>query len=427
MILQQLAMYILRTTLKQCENLTIEILYRELDASESEVKKLINVLHDENVIYYKYNYVCPRCREIDTILEREKDEVTKCSICGKEINVEEILKGAIIVYSLDKEDFKEYMEENYSDIFELTNREYKKTKEIKKAFQINNVLSKEDFKLVEGEKMSNEKETKIFISHSENDKDYTDALVELLHNMGIPKNENNKIFCSSKEGYGIPLGKGIYEYIKSKFQENIIVLFVLSKGYYKSAACLNEMGATWIGLKDHYTLLLPDFEYKEIKGAINPMEISFKLDNKDKLTELKEILAEKMGLPEINSKIWEESRDRFLEKISELKERDRLANYPYKIQVDKVKSGSDKSQLKVYIRFVNNSDIPVEFTNVDITLIDSDDEKFSFKIPEGFLENKIIYSKENRREEVIIDLINSTKYDFRKNKRYESKVDVSNI
>lgn len=81
MILQQLTMYVLRTTLKQCDNFTVEIFCRELGASEKEVKELINVLHNESVIKYKYNCVCPKCKEIDTILEIEKDEITNCSIC----------------------------------------------------------------------------------------------------------------------------------------------------------------------------------------------------------------------------------------------------------------------------------------------------------------------------------------------------------
>lgn len=55
---------------------------------------------------------------------------------------------------------------------------------------------------------------------------------------------------------------------------------MLSKNYYESTACLNEMGATWILHKQYQTILLPGFEFKEIEGAINPRSISFKLDDK---------------------------------------------------------------------------------------------------------------------------------------------------
>lgn len=67
----------------------------------------------------------------------------------------------------------------------------------------------------------------------------------------------------------------IWEYLY-----NDLVVFMLSKNYYESVACLNEMGATWVLQKQYQTILLPEFDFKDIVGAINLRDISFKLDDK---------------------------------------------------------------------------------------------------------------------------------------------------
>ena len=36
---------------------------------------------------------------------------------------------------------------------------------------------------------------------------------------------------------------------------------------------MNEMGAAWVLKNDYTTILLPGFEFNEIKGAINPRQI----------------------------------------------------------------------------------------------------------------------------------------------------------
>ena len=56
---------------------------------------------------------------------------------------------------------------------------------------------------------------------------------------------------------------------------------MLSDNYYKSPACLNEMGAAWVLKKEYRSILLPGFDYKEIEGAINPRKIGIKLDDDD--------------------------------------------------------------------------------------------------------------------------------------------------
>lgn len=168
------------------------------------------------------------------------------------------------------------------------------------------------------------KPKKIFISHSSQDLAYVQPLVELFRHIGL--NEKN-IFCSSIPGYRIPLGKNIFSYLKEQFQNyDLRVIFVLSENYYSSPASLNEMGAAWV-LQHRYTsILLPNFDFSDIKGVIDQMEISIKLDLKEDdlkpfLNELRRMLVSEFGIKEISDAsqdIWESHRNEFIKKITSM-------------------------------------------------------------------------------------------------------------
>lgn len=159
---------------------------------------------------------------------------------------------------------------------------------------------------------------KIFISHSTNDINYVKPFVHMLEKAGI---KSEHLFCSSVQGYGIPL-KDIYTYIQKQFQSNdLYIIYMLSKNYYNSPACLNEMGAAWVLKSDYQSILIPPFDFENIKGAIDPTKISFKVDaGKDckyRLTELKDKIFDKLNLMPIAHRHWERIRDEFLDEISE--------------------------------------------------------------------------------------------------------------
>ena len=130
---------------------------------------------------------------------------------------------------------------------------------------------------LQGASDMNQKRTKIFISHSSKDRDYVFLIVDFLEDIGL---RSEQLFCSSVPGYGIPLNEDIFDYLKTQFQDyNLHVIFVLSKNYYESAACMNEMGAAWVLQNKYTTILLPGFDFSDIKGSINPGQIGLKLDS----------------------------------------------------------------------------------------------------------------------------------------------------
>lgn len=159
---------------------------------------------------------------------------------------------------------------------------------------------------------------KVFISHATKDFDYVKPITELLEDIGLTEDQ---LVCSSVPGYGIPLGVDLYDWLSNQFQScDLHVLFILSDNYYSSAACLNEMGAAWV-LKSRYdSILLPGFEFRDIKGAVNPNQISIKLDGdesvlKQHLNELKDNLVAEFGLHMPSASKWERHRDSFIDKI----------------------------------------------------------------------------------------------------------------
>lgn len=159
---------------------------------------------------------------------------------------------------------------------------------------------------------------KIFISHSSNDSDYIDALVNLFEAIGLHEDE---IICSSIPPYCIPLDNNVYAWLVNEFQHsNLHIIYALSSNYYSSPASLNEMGAAW-ALKHKWTgILLPGFSFSDVAGCIDPMQIQIKLDeNKTilfhRLNELKDNLVSEFGLRPISPTLWERKRDAFMDKI----------------------------------------------------------------------------------------------------------------
>lgn len=168
------------------------------------------------------------------------------------------------------------------------------------------------------------KSSKIFISHSSEDKNYISKFVLLLERMGI---KSESLFCSSDSIYGVPLGTDIYEYLKEQFNKyNLHVVFMLSTNYYGSPAALNEMGAAWILQSRETTILLPGFTHDDIKGVMNKNAIFIKLDEDNKnlrhrLNEFYDEIIEEFALPKLASSKWEEYRDEFIDDINQVARR----------------------------------------------------------------------------------------------------------
>lgn len=165
---------------------------------------------------------------------------------------------------------------------------------------------------------------KVFISHAGEDIEFAEKLVSLLESLGI--DSRDKMLCSSVDGYRIPEGEDFAEYILKQFREfNLFVIFILSRNYYNSPYCLNEMGAAWVLKSNSISILTRGFDYLEISGFINNREISIKVDATDaksRLNELKNKLVPLFKPEGVDENRWENKRDAFLSAVCSMQPSD---------------------------------------------------------------------------------------------------------
>lgn len=171
---------------------------------------------------------------------------------------------------------------------------------------------------ITGDPSANEdnKPPMVFISHSYQDKEFVEALVELLEGIGL---DETTLFCSSVPGYWIGLGKNIIKEIRDLFNKrSLFVIFVQSPNFYKSAVSLNEMGAAWALKSEYCSILTPDMEYRAMTAVVNSQEVAIKVNTseaKARLTEMKDSILSFLGKPDISPILWERKQDKFLSTV----------------------------------------------------------------------------------------------------------------
>jgi len=77
---------------------------------------------------------------------------------------------------------------------------------------------------------------------------------------------------------------------------------------------LCEMGATWIKTSEHIPILIPPFDFENIKGVI-PLTQGFKINDSLKLNLFKEKLEKVFDINPIDFTSWERKRDRIIKRI----------------------------------------------------------------------------------------------------------------
>ena len=82
------------------------------------------------------------------------------------------------------------------------------------------------------------------------------------------------------------------------------------------------MGAAWIKQSAYQSILLPGFDYPDIKGAINPRDICFQLSDKENrkvaMNEFKNRIISYLEMEEIDHTRWERFRDTFFDEIDRI-------------------------------------------------------------------------------------------------------------
>lgn len=202
----------------------------------------------------------------------------------------------------------------------------KVTNKLKKWIEVDPVAEKENLKREILKELSSPEinkitlKPKIFISHTEADEEFANALFNLLKGLGL---EDKDIFYSSQRNTGVRVSENIVETIKIELINfNTIFFIIHSEAYYKSPICLNEMGAAWILNRKIYSFLTKHFEFSDLRGVISKQCICFKSGSPKSDQILDEILQDIIKifyLKKLDPNKFEIIKNIFLSKISLLK------------------------------------------------------------------------------------------------------------
>ena len=177
-----------------------------------------------------------------------------------------------------------------------------------------------DFKHVQVEE-TGQKPPMVFISHAEADKKFANEIVTLLEFIGVKGKEN--LLCTSVNGYRIPLGYDIIEYLRETFnKKNLFVIILHTHNYYTRPVCMNEMGAAWALKTKYFSVLAPDFGFSDMTGVVNSKDVSIKIGADDcdtRINQLKNELIQFFGLPQPDEDRWPYYRNTFINKCMQFK------------------------------------------------------------------------------------------------------------
>lgn len=153
---------------------------------------------------------------------------------------------------------------------------------------------------------------KIFISHSKKDLVYVQEIINILDLIGV---ESNRIFCSSYEGYGNPLGANYLDALKKELQGDVLVMFMLSHNFFDSKIGLCEMGAVWILAQEQIPIYIPPFTAEDVKGVF-PAVQGMHINNRTQLLLLKARIEKEFNIQKRILEVrWHQQIERSLKVI----------------------------------------------------------------------------------------------------------------
>lgn len=167
--------------------------------------------------------------------------------------------------------------------------------------------------VAKAEKVAGGKIPLVFVSHASKDKDILKLFVDNILKKGLNlKNEN--IVFTSYEATGVVPGDNIPEYIKKNIGDASIVLAMISMNYKKSEVCMNEVGAAWALGKTPVQIMLPNTNIDSLGWLIH-LDKAAKIDDRDSLDSLEEVLCEALGINPPTAKHWNPCTKDFLEAL----------------------------------------------------------------------------------------------------------------
>ena len=156
----------------------------------------------------------------------------------------------------------------------------------------------------------------VFISHASKDKLILKPFVDNILKKGLGLKDENIVF-TSYEATGVVPGDNIPEYIKRNIAGASVVLAMVSKNYKASEVCMNEVGAAWALGKTPVQIMLPNTNIDKLGWLIH-LDKAARIDDKDSLDSLEEVICNGMGLQIPTAKHWNPCTRDFLEALKNI-------------------------------------------------------------------------------------------------------------
>jgi polyhydroxyalkanoate synthesis regulator phasin len=158
---------------------------------------------------------------------------------------------------------------------------------------------------------------RVFVSHASKDRALAQALTELLR-LGADVSADD-IRCTSVEGLGISVGvRNWNEHLRAELEAAALVVPLLTPSYLDSRMCLLELGAVWAQPDlAVFPVVVKPVTYTDVESVFGQVQGGL-IDDKRRLSELRDTVADVLSLSVSRTGMWEEQRDRFLAALTTL-------------------------------------------------------------------------------------------------------------
>ncbi len=154
--------------------------------------------------------------------------------------------------------------------------------------------------------------SKIFISHSNEDIEIIKPFVELIESgIGI---DSREIFCSSLNGQGIKLGVNFKDSIHKELNDATMVITIITDYFYASAFCMCELGGVWLKSKDFVPVLVPPLSSKDLEAVLSGIQAIY-INSPNNLDQFRDEICNNFDIKPLPVSRWNQKKDEFLDKI----------------------------------------------------------------------------------------------------------------
>lgn len=160
----------------------------------------------------------------------------------------------------------------------------------------------------------NENRIRLFISHSSKDKEFVQAVVELLRSaLSLP---SAQIRCTSIDGYRLPGGANTDQQLRKEVDEAESFIGIISPASIKSLYVIFELGARWGAGRSLIPLIAPGTNSNLLDGPLAGIN-ALNFDNRSQIHQLIADLSSELGITPEPPSLYEH----YIERIFNLKKK----------------------------------------------------------------------------------------------------------